>query len=98
MCCACRCLYRHVEVQSDLCLLLPLCNGLISGVVGSNEKVAPNKVAYSADWGTGKVWASLSIDSLWIVGICRGQIFKCPHLQLGWFRQTRLLPLCGSCT
>jgi len=48
------CLYRHVEVQSDLYLILSSCNTFISGTVSSNEKVAPNKAACSLDWGTKK--------------------------------------------
>jgi len=40
-----------------------LSNMPIAGTVTSNEKVAPNKAANILDWGTGKVWASLSIDS-----------------------------------
>jgi hypothetical protein len=78
MCCTCGCLYRHVEVQPDLCLIPPLCNVLIPGTVGSNEKVPPNKAACRLDCGTGKVWASLSIGSLWIVGICAKQVFLVP--------------------
>jgi hypothetical protein len=68
-------LYGYVEFHSDLCLILSSCNVLISGTLGSNEKVVPNKDAYSLDWETGKVWASLSINSLWIVEICTGQVF-----------------------
>jgi len=42
MCCACRCLYVCVEVQSALCLIPSSCNMLISGTDSSNEKVTPN--------------------------------------------------------
>jgi hypothetical protein len=73
MCCTCIFLYRHVEVQGDLCLILPSCNVFISGIVSSKEKVVPNKAACSLDWGTGKVWASLSIDNPWIVWRCAEQ-------------------------
>jgi hypothetical protein len=40
----------------------------IAGTVGSNENVAPNKAANNLNWETGKIWTSLSIDSLWSLG------------------------------
>jgi hypothetical protein len=54
MFCKCRCLYRHVEVQSVLCLSC-VSNIFISGTVGSYKKMVPNKGISSLDWEIVKV-------------------------------------------
>jgi hypothetical protein len=36
------------------------------------------KAASNLDWEIGRVWVSLSIDCLWIVGICAVQIYLVP--------------------
>jgi hypothetical protein len=61
------------ECRDDLYHSMPLRNVLVSGPVGSKERMALNKAVF--DFGLGRlesVRVSSSVDSPWIVGLYAG--------------------------
>ena len=68
-----RLLLQACRSSADLYLSAPSCNVLVSGPVGSNERMALNKAVFK--FGLGRlesVRVSSSVDSPWIVGLYAG--------------------------